>query len=188
MSEPKNNVCVDESLADDNDSKTPEGKTLFIDYSKCIGCETCEAICGFIHDAPRINMTRTADGVMVPLYCRHCEKPHCQRVCTKGAVVRDRDDAVVLQPMLCRGCETRQCVQACPYSAVFLSDKGVNVRKCDLCASRRDIGMEPACVAMCPTGAIRYVDRSEIPELETEEAKEAQEKVLKHLRPSSHKC
>ncbi|QJT09243.1 (Fe-S)-binding protein [Oceanidesulfovibrio marinus] len=188
MSEPKNDVCVDESLLDENETAAPEGMTLFIDYSKCIGCETCEAVCGFIHDAPRINMTRTPDGVMVPLYCHHCDKPHCLRVCTKGAVARDRDGAVVLQPMLCRGCETRQCVQSCPYSAMFLSDRGGLVRKCDLCASRRDLGMGPACVAMCPTGAIQYVDRSEVAGLETEESKEALEKVLTYLRPSSHKC
>ncbi len=168
------------------DIPPPGRKTLFIDYSKCIGCETCEAICKFIHDAPRIHMTRTQDGVMAPLYCRHCEKPACVTACDKGAAARDRDGAVVLQPILCRGCETRQCVQRCPYSAVFLTKDSGTARKCDLCASRRDLGMEPACVAMCPTGAIRYVDRDEVPALETEESRAAQQKMLDFLKPSSH--
>ncbi|WP_018124834.1 4Fe-4S dicluster domain-containing protein [Desulfovibrio oxyclinae] len=161
-----------------------EGKTLYIDYSKCIGCETCEAVCGFIHDTPRIHMTRTRDGLMVPLYCRHCEDAPCARACKKGALVRDRDGALVLQPMLCRGCETRQCLLACPFGAIFLTSTGVAVRKCDLCASRRDIGLGPACVEMCPCGAVMHVERDTVPELCTQESEEALKRVIAHIRPA----
>ena len=161
-----------------------EQKTLFIDYSKCIGCETCEAVCGFVHDTPRIHMTRTQDGVMVPLYCRHCDRPHCAKVCKRGALVKDKDGAVILQPMLCRGCETRQCLLACPYSALFATHKGVMVTKCDMCAGRRLVGMGPACVEMCPCEAIMLVDRKDLPKYETKKAMAALDKVLKHIRPS----
>jgi Fe-S-cluster-containing dehydrogenase component len=34
--------------------------------------------------------------------------------------------------------------------------------KCDLCASRTDGGKEPACVATCPTGALRYEEVEEV--------------------------
>lgn len=159
-------------------------KTLYVDYSKCIGCETCEAVCGFIHDTPRIHMTRMRDGVMVPLYCRHCEDAPCIKACKKGALRKDRDGAVVLQTMLCRGCETRQCILACPYGAIFTTSTGVAVRKCDLCASRRDLGQEPACAEMCPCGAVTFVDRDQIPELNTEAAEISLKKVIRHIRPA----
>ncbi|MCA1944204.1 MAG: (Fe-S)-binding protein [Desulfovibrio sp.] len=168
-------------------SESPAGKVLYVDYSTCIGCETCETVCGFLHDAPRIHMTRTRDGVLVPLYCRHCEKAHCIRACHRGALARDRDGAVVLQPMLCRGCETRECTQSCPYAAMVLTNKGVAVRKCDMCSERRAIGLGPACAAMCPTGAIRFLDRCELACAETEAAKDAEKRVLAHLRPSANK-
>jgi Fe-S-cluster-containing dehydrogenase component len=35
------------------------------------------------------------------------------------------------------------------------------VLKCDLCAERLAQGREPACVAACPVGALRYVELEE---------------------------
>ncbi len=159
-------------------------KTLFVDYSKCIGCETCEAVCGFINDKPRIHMTRTRDGLMVPLYCHHCEEAHCAKVCKKGAIAKDRDGALVLQTMLCRGCETRQCILACPFGAIFATATGVAVRKCDLCASRRDLGMNPACAEMCPCGAVMFVERDKVEQLTTEESETSLKRVIEHIRPA----
>ena len=75
-------------------------KTLYIDYSLCIGCETCEYVCRFTNDTSRIHMTRTIDGVMVPLYCQHCENPKCANACPRGALKRDKDGALILQSML----------------------------------------------------------------------------------------
>lgn len=158
-------------------------KTLFIDYSKCIGCETCEYVCRFIYDLPRIHMVRTVAGVMAPLYCRHCEEPNCAKVCKRGALVRDRDGAMILQTMICRGCETRQCLVACPYSAIFETDKGVMLTKCDMCVTRRQVGLGPACVEMCPCQAIVYVDRASVSSLETPESKAALGRILDHIRP-----
>lgn len=154
------------------------GKTLYIDYDVCIGCETCECVCKFLYDQPSIVMARTPDGQMVPFYCLHCDKAYCMKVCPRGAIMRDRDSAVILNPMLCRGCETRNCMLACPYAAFFESDKGVGGRKCDLCAGRRAVGLDPACAVMCPCGAINYVDRAEVDSLTTDAARVARDKAL----------
>lgn len=159
-------------------------KTLHTDYSKCIGCETCEFVCRFVHGTPRILMTATADGVMMPLYCRHCPDPNCARVCKRGAITRDADGAMVLSALTCRGCETRACMLACPYAAIFETDKGVMLTKCDLCAERRKQGMRPACADMCPCGAITFVGAAEVAGLETEEARLAERRVLAHIRPA----
>ena len=158
-------------------------KTLYIDYSKCIGCETCEFVCRYVHTTPRIQMTRTTDGIMMPLYCRHCADPNCARVCKRGAIERDADGAMILHPLLCRGCEGRNCMLACPFAAMFETDKGVMLTKCDLCAERRGRGMGPACVDMCPCGAIAHVDASQVESLQTPESREAEARVLAHIRP-----
>ncbi|KAF1077754.1 Thiosulfate reductase electron transfer subunit PhsB [Halodesulfovibrio sp. MK-HDV] len=160
-----------------------EQKTLFVDYSKCIGCETCEAVCRFLHDTPRIAMSRTIEGEIVPLYCQHCENAACQRVCKRGAISRDSRGAVLHDPMKCRGCETKDCLIACPYAAFFATCKGVAVAKCDLCKKRRAEDMLPACVEMCPCDAIKYVDREDIASLKTSASEEAFKRVMAHIRP-----
>lgn len=160
-----------------------ECKTLFIDYSKCIGCETCEAVCRFLNDTPRIAMSRTIEGEIVPLYCQHCEKAACQRVCKRGAISRDSQGAILHDAMKCRGCETKDCLVACPYAAFFATCKGVAVAKCDLCKKRRAEGLTPACIEMCPCDAIKYIDRSEIDELKTEASEKAFKRVMAHIRP-----
>lgn len=160
-----------------------ECRTLYIDYSVCIGCETCEAVCRFVYERPRIQMTCTIEGIAAPLYCRHCDNPKCANACPRGALTKDAQGAVILQQMLCRGCETRNCVVACPYSAMLLTGTGVAVTKCDMCITRRAVGLGPACAETCPAGAILYVERGRLAEIITPEAAEAEARVLAHVRP-----
>jgi Fe-S-cluster-containing dehydrogenase component len=70
---------------------------------------------------------------------------------------------------------------------MFETDKGVMLTKCDLCAERRGRGMGPACADMCPCGAIYFADASELQALETPEARQAEARVLAHIRPPSKK-
>ncbi|MBG0777650.1 MAG: 4Fe-4S binding protein [Desulfovibrionaceae bacterium] len=161
------------------------GKTLFIDYDKCIGCETCESVCRFLYELPRIHMVRIAGGIMAPLYCQHCDNPKCRNVCKKGAITRREDGTVALEAMLCAGCEDKPCLVACPYGAIFTT--GHHVLKCDMCARRRERGLAPACVEMCPCEAIVLVDREELESLETEASRKAFQRVLDHVRPKVEK-
>lgn len=158
-------------------------KILFIDYATCIGCESCEAACRFVHGQSRINMTRTAGGIMAPVYCRHCESASCIKGCTRGALLRAADGAVVLNPVLCAGCETKNCILACPFGGIFCTGFDDAVAKCDLCLSRRAAGMPPACVEMCPCGAMHHVTRAEAEALCTPEYEAAHKKVMEHVRP-----
>ncbi|MDL2316719.1 4Fe-4S binding protein [Desulfovibrio sp. OttesenSCG-928-A18] len=174
---------ADQAPDADAGKEARDTRILYIDYSKCIGCETCEAVCKFLYARPRIVLVRTVGGEMLPLYCRHCESPHCSKVCKNRALSIDGQGAVILDPMQCRGCETRNCILGCPYGGILASDEGVGVSKCDLCAGRRKSGELPACVEMCPCGAIHYIERERIPEIQTEESRQAEERVLAHLRP-----
>ena len=45
-------------------------------------------------------------------------------------------------------------MQACPYDALYIDPKTHTAAKCNYCAHRVDVGLEPACVNVCPTQAI----------------------------------
>lgn len=60
-------------------------------------------------------------------------------------------------------------MQACPYDALYIDPKTSTAAKCNYCAHRIDVGLEPACVNVCPEHAIISGDmddpHSEITEL-----------------------
>jgi len=45
-------------------------------------------------------------------------------------------------------------MQACPYDALYIDPDTHTAAKCNYCAHRVDIGLEPACVNVCPEHAI----------------------------------
>ena len=47
---------------------------------------------------------------------------------------------------------------ACPYDAIFINPEDHSAEKCNFCAHRLDIGLEPACVVVCPVEAILVGD------------------------------
>ncbi|WP_035243823.1 4Fe-4S dicluster domain-containing protein [Desulfonatronovibrio hydrogenovorans] len=154
-------------------------KILYLDYSKCIGCGTCEAVCRFVHHSPRIIMTRTGYGQHVPLYCQHCENPKCMRVCREKAIYKDKSGMVGLMEERCRSCKTKNCLMACPYVAMMCTGRANPVTKCDLCSARGDLG--PACVAMCPCDALIFINRDKLKTIESPAAREAFQRVRQYI-------
>jgi formate-dependent nitrite reductase membrane component NrfD len=45
-------------------------------------------------------------------------------------------------------------MQACPYDSIYLDPETNTAAKCHFCAHRLDVGLEPACVVVCPEHAI----------------------------------
>ncbi|GAC1644326.1 MAG: polysulfide reductase NrfD [Ktedonobacteraceae bacterium] len=45
-------------------------------------------------------------------------------------------------------------MQACPYDALYIDPYSHTAAKCNYCAHRTEIGLEPACVVVCPEHAI----------------------------------
>jgi formate-dependent nitrite reductase membrane component NrfD/ferredoxin len=75
-----------------------------------------------------------------------------------------RDDGIVdFDPSICIGCKA--CMQACPYDAIYIDPESNTAAKCHYCAHRTEIGLEPACVVVCPEHAIIAGDMDE-PETE----------------------
>ena len=68
------------------------------------------------------------------------------------ALFRRPDGIVDFDNRRCIGCKA--CMQACPYDALYIDPNTQTAAKCNYCAHRIDIGLEPACVNVCPTQAI----------------------------------
>jgi formate-dependent nitrite reductase membrane component NrfD len=52
-------------------------------------------------------------------------------------------------------------MQACPYDSIYLDPETNTAAKCTFCAHRLDVGLEPACVVVCPEHAILAGDMND---------------------------
>jgi Fe-S-cluster-containing dehydrogenase component len=92
----------------------------------------------------------------VSLTCRHCADAPCVLVCPTRALGRDPATGAVEVPSeRCIGC--RSCAPACPFGVPRYAADGTMV-KCDQCVARVAEGLLPACVRVCPTGALAFAD------------------------------
>ena len=147
---------------------------LIIDHEKCWGCKTCEVACkqefniadgvkviAVEEDGPRIENDTPYFQFRVNV-CLHCDNPPCVDVCPEEAITKRDDNIVVLDDGLCSGCGA--CVESCPHGAIdFDSVRGV-AQKCNLCHTRVDNGLMPACADnICLAHCIHFVDHEEKP-------------------------
>jgi Fe-S-cluster-containing dehydrogenase component/formate-dependent nitrite reductase membrane component NrfD len=138
-----------------------------IDQSRCIGCHACTTACRSENEVP-LSVTRTyVKSVDVGVYpaarrsfqvtrCNQCDDPPCVHACPTAAMHRRPDGIVDFDKSICIGC--RACIAACPYDAIFINPDDHSAEKCNLCAHRLDVGLEPACAVVCPVEAILVGD------------------------------
>ena len=88
--------------------------------------------------------------------CNQCEDAPCVTACPTSAMYQRADGIVDFDKSICIGCKA--CIAACPYDAIFINPDDHAAEKCNFCAHRLDIGLEPACVVVCPTEAILVGD------------------------------
>jgi formate dehydrogenase iron-sulfur subunit len=87
--------------------------------------------------------------------CMHCEDPGCLKACpAPGAIVKYGNGIVDFISSNCIGCG--YCIAGCPFNIPRISKKDNKAYKCSLCSDRVSVGLEPACVKTCPTGAIMF--------------------------------
>jgi Fe-S-cluster-containing dehydrogenase component len=126
----------------------------------CINCHACEIACKNENQTPIGIQWRTVKKIAPELYlslsCNHCDSPECFRVCPERAFTKRKDGIVQIDQNLCTGCQL--CVSACPYQVPQFDPETRKVSKCQMCYPRQDIGMVPACVEACTTGALNLVD------------------------------
>ena len=150
-------------------------KKIFINFSRCLGCRSCELACAIAHSLAGELQAAIYSGEKpghrikvedygrhaVPVHCNHCEDAACVMACPTGAVHRDAEDGpVIVDKERCIGC--RMCVQACPFGVITMNAEGKGVLKCDMCIERLAKGQNPACVSACPTKALVFGDEKEI--------------------------
>lgn len=134
-----------------------------IDNRLCIGCHACSTACKAENEVP-LGVNRTwvkyvETGVYPDTYrhfqvtrCNHCANPPCVDICPVTAMFQRADGIVDFDGDLCIGCKA--CIQACPYDAIYIDPESLTAAKCHYCAHRTEIGLEPACVIVCPEQAI----------------------------------
>lgn len=167
----------------------PDGHgAVLVDLTRCIGCRSCENACRLRRDLPGLKAGRQGftggEGALtftgwtfvdmpvakggprrerpmpVKRQCMHCVDPACVSACPAAALRKTPGGSVVWKAENCIGC--RYCMLACPFGVPrFEWRKGLTPRiaKCDFCDDRTSKGGSPACVAACPTGALRYGKR-----------------------------
>jgi formate dehydrogenase iron-sulfur subunit len=154
-----------------------------IDTTKCIGCKACQVACMEWNDLRdeigtnigqyqnphdltenswtlmRFAEVENTKGDLEWLIrkdgCMHCADPGCLKACpSPGAIVQYSNGIVDFHEENCIGCG--YCVTGCPFDIPRISKKDHKAYKCTLCSDRVSVGLEPACIKSCPTGALVF--------------------------------
>ncbi len=174
-----------------------------IDISKCIGCKACQVACGEwndvrdavghnvgVYDNPadlsadtwtvmRFTEYEEENGKLEWLIrkdgCMHCADPGCLKACpAPGAIVQYSNGIVDFIEEHCIGCGS--CVTGCPFNIPRISKQDNKAYKCTLCSDRVGVGLEPACVKTCPTGAITFGSKEDMIEQAAERVVDLKER------------
>ncbi|MGH8484906.1 MAG: formate dehydrogenase subunit beta, partial [Pseudomonas sp.] len=95
--------------------------------------------------------------------CMHCADPGCLKACpSPGAIIKHANGIVDFNQDHCIGCG--YCITGCPFNIPRISQKDHKAYKCTLCSDRVSVGLEPACVKTCPTGAIVFGTKEDMKE------------------------
>ncbi|MGE3540709.1 MAG: NrfD/PsrC family molybdoenzyme membrane anchor subunit [Candidatus Tectimicrobiota bacterium] len=136
---------------------------FLIDHRKCIGCHACSVACKEEHQVP-LGVYRTwvkyiekgdfpnTRRHFTVLRCNHCEDAPCVTICPVTALYKRSDGIVDFDNNVCIGCKA--CMQACPYDALYIDPNTDTAAKCNFCAHRVEVGLQPSCQVVCPTQAI----------------------------------
>ena len=143
---------------------------LAVDIDRCTGCHACSVACKSEYQIPlgrfRTKVYYRDEGRFpavkrhfLPAFCMQCADAPCLRACPSRAIRRGADGIVRIEAG--KGCGQKSCKSACeaacPYGAIY-ADPGRGADKCDFCSDRLAAGLEPSCVAACPTEALVFGD------------------------------
>jgi len=167
------------------------------DGSKCTGCRGCQLACkqwnqlpakqtentGTYQNPPELQpntwmlmrFQETSNGNGVKWFfrneaCMHCTDAGCVTVCPSGALYYTKYGTVGLDRDKCIGC--KECIFACPFEVPKYDPATDKVAKCDMCLSRIENDMIPACVKACPTGALLFGEKKKMLQVAAARAKE----------------
>lgn len=154
-------------------------KMILVDYSKCTGCKTCEAVCSSFNNPVTYNGEKLPGlgnpaysnirvesfnpDVDIPKVCAMCPDTPCVKACPvepdiktkRKALYRDEQILTIKNdPEKCIGCGN--CVRACAEQRMGVIELNPQTGKprgiCNLC------GGDPQCVKLCPFDALSFVE------------------------------
>lgn len=186
----------------------PESFGVLHDTTLCIGCRRCEGACAETNTLPKPKKpftdlevldkkrrTTATEWTVVNKYeqpgqkpvfrkaqCLHCAEPACASACFVKAFTKNPDGSVTYDASLCVGC--RYCMVACPFNIPgYTYDKALNplVQKCTLCHPLISEGKLPACVDICPTGALLFGKRKELLQIARQRLLDAPTRYQDHI-------
>jgi formate dehydrogenase iron-sulfur subunit len=165
-----------------------EGKSFFIDTTRCTACRGCQVACknwnqngasttkntGSHQNPPDfdgntfklVRFSEVEADSKVAWYffadqCRHCLEPPCKDTIAgyvnDGAFV-DEATGAVYYTAKAKEAPFDEVRTSCPYDVPRQAADGRLV-KCTMCIDRISKGLIPACVKICPTGAMNFGDR-----------------------------
>ncbi len=166
------------------------GKSFFVDLTKCTACRGCQVSCKQWHKLPA-EKTRNwgsyqnpadlsfityklvryeeqvirgkLDWLFFPEQCRHCVSPPCLLSSeVKDSIIQDPLTGAVLFTEKTAQEDYANIRGACPYDIPRQDPITKILSKCDMCIDRVHNGLLPACVLTCPTGAMNFGDREEM--------------------------
>jgi len=161
-----------------------EDLAMLVDTSKCVSCWWCYAACKNYNGLPEtikpdpaqppalssnvwtsLQTVKVSDGWSSRKNaCNHCSDAACVRVCPTGALSYNQMGFVQYDKEKCSGCG--YCVEYCPFGVPQMSsDKLTDIAvmdKCTFCIDRVTNGQPTACAEACPTGAIKFGQRSQL--------------------------
>ena len=130
---------------------------------KCTACGACAVACMDENDidiaagetAFCLAFRREEGGRSryISQICRHCAGAPCVEACPMGCLHKDEISGLTLYDNgACVGCGA--CGKACPFGAILYFGREGRMEKCDGCHARQAAGLLPACVKVCPVGAL----------------------------------
>jgi len=178
-------------------------KSFLIDTTLCTACRGCQVACKQWHDLPAeetvnrgsyqnpadlsfdtYKLVRMSEEVVddklrwlfFPDQCRHCLEPPCQDTADDpSAIFTSASTGAVIYTAKTAGLDAAEIRQSCPYDIPRPAEDGT-LAKCDMCNDRVENGLEPACVKVCPTGAMNFGDRDDVMKLAEQHLAAAQKK------------
>jgi formate dehydrogenase iron-sulfur subunit len=182
------------------------GVAKLIDTSKCIGCKACQVACmewNDLRDEIGTNIGKyenphdlSADSWTLMRFaeveprgelewlirkdgCMHCDDPGCLKACpAPGAIVQYVNGIVDFHEENCIGCG--YCITGCPFDIPRISRRDHKAYKCTLCSDRVAVGLEPACIKSCPTGALVFGSKEDMKQHAAERIEDLKSRGFEH--------
>jgi formate dehydrogenase iron-sulfur subunit len=164
------------------------GKSFFVDTTRCTACRGCQVACKNWNqngasttkntgthqnppdfDANTFKLVRFSevetDGKVAWYFfadqCRHCLEPPCKDTIAgyvNDGAFQDEATGAVYYTAKAKEAPFDEVRTSCPYDVPRQAADGRMV-KCTMCIDRISKGLVPACVKICPTGAMNFGDR-----------------------------